>query len=740
MTEHPPVDSRNYIPSYPLTSVMPVKTVVQRTTLRGQIHEQLHRSLGEEMKGETRKVGVWGLGGAGKSQLVRSYLGHYRADYDATFWIEAGQTTSIDRDFLQIYHSLAKAQPQNKPPSSEEVLRTVHSWFIGRGGRWLFVFDGADQLENESDVHFVDISRYVPESPNVHVIITSRSYIAKILSTFEGVNVGELEELQAEELFFKCSEITMTQQKVVDQAKIIVKELGYLALAITLAGSYISQTPRLSSNLPAYLKEYHRRRQEVLSEQPNKRIHQYGESVMTVWEMSYAAVENQLPEAGRFLTLLAFLNHEDIFLDLFGLDTNGASPPLQRSWTSVIWNQNKVSIHMIEKCFAVLEKHSLLQRQENRATYSMHKLVHAWGSDRLLQKEKWDGANVFCTGAFQLLFEAVLNCVKTPEAKLRLVPHLRENFDAIQKPGRVIGIDSFTDELEYIGDFLSNAGQWQDAGAVQRKVLDDRQRILGEEHPDTISAMNDLANALGNQGQLDEAAKMHEEVLEKRRRILGKEHPSTISAMNNLANTLGDQGQLDEAAKMLEEVLEKMRRILGEEHPSTISVMNNLAFMLGGQGQLDEAAKMHEEVLEKRRRILGEEHPDTISAMNNLANTLGNQGQLDEAAKMLEGVLEKRRRILGEEHPDTISAMNNLANTLGDQGQLDKAISLLEVTVQKMKLVHGDEHPHTKVAISNLTRLTSSRATNKPIDGDKERDKGSTLYTRIKRRFRRKAL
>jgi hypothetical protein len=35
-----------------------------------------------------------------------------------------------------------------------------------------------------------------------------------------------------------------------------------------------------------------------------------------------------------------------------------------------------------------------------------------------------------------------------------------------------------------------------------------------------------------------------------RRRILVEEHPGTISAMNNLANTVGVQGQLDEAAKI----------------------------------------------------------------------------------------------------------------------------------------------------------------------------------------------
>jgi len=41
---------------------------------------------------------------------------------------------------------------------------------------------------------------------------------------------------------------------------------------------------------------------------------------------------------------------------------------------------------------------------------------------------------------------------------------------------------------------------------------------------------------LGHQGKLEEAAAMKMEVLGKRRRILGEEHLDTISAMNNLAN------------------------------------------------------------------------------------------------------------------------------------------------------------------------------------------------------------
>jgi predicted O-linked N-acetylglucosamine transferase (SPINDLY family) len=89
--------------------------------------------------------------------------------------------------------------------------------------------------------------------------------------------------------------------------------------------------------------------------------------------------------------------------------------------------------------------------------------------------------------------------------------------------------------------------------------------------------MNNLMITLGDQGQLVEAAAIQKEVLAKGKRILGEEHPNTISAMNNLASTLGDQGQLEEAIAMQEQTVEKMRRILGINHPNTKIAVQNLA-------------------------------------------------------------------------------------------------------------------------------------------------------------------
>jgi hypothetical protein len=60
-------------------------------------------------------------------------------------------------------------------------------------------------------------------------------------------------------------------------------------------------------------------------------------------------------------------------------------------------------------------------------------------------------------------------------------------------------------------------------------------RILGVEHPDTITAMANLAATYQNLGKYTEAEKLKIHVLDTRNRILGVEHPDTITAMADQA-------------------------------------------------------------------------------------------------------------------------------------------------------------------------------------------------------------
>ena len=207
------------------------------------------------------------------------------------------------------------------------------------------------------------------------------------------------------------------------------------------------------------------------------------------------------------------------------------------------------------------------------------------------------------------------------------------------------------------------------------------------------------------QGDLAGARRLEEQVLGAYRRALGEDHPDTLAAVNNLASTLAEQGDLVGARRLMEQVLEATRRVLGEKHPDTLKTMDNLAVTLEGQGDLEGARRLQEQVLEVRRRLPGGEHPGTLTTMHNLAVTLARQGDLLGARRLEEQVLEVRRRVLGREHPGTLRTMHNLAQTLWRQGDLAGARQLEEQVVEAMRRVLGEKHPDTLKAMQALLKM-----------------------------------
>jgi hypothetical protein len=79
----------------------------------------------------------------------------------------------------------------------------------------------------------------------------------------------------------------------------------------------IVRMPRLRSNVHFYLPEYRAQRRTLLDVKAKKYVHRYGESVLSTWETLFAAVIRQSVMAADLLSLLAFLNFDDIYPTLF---------------------------------------------------------------------------------------------------------------------------------------------------------------------------------------------------------------------------------------------------------------------------------------------------------------------------------------------------------------------------------------------------------------------------------------
>ena len=84
---------------------------------------------------------------------------------------------------------------------------------------------------------------------------------------------------------------------------------------------------------------------------------------------------------------------------------------------------------------------------------------------------------------------------------------------------------------------------------------------------------------------------MYREVMEVTERVLGKEHPFTLTSMNNLATVLSDQRQYEKAAEIQVVVVVGFLRIFGSEHPNSRGCMNTLLTIWKFQGMEENAVE-----------------------------------------------------------------------------------------------------------------------------------------------------
>jgi tetratricopeptide (TPR) repeat protein len=114
--------------------------------------------------------------------------------------------------------------------------------------------------------------------------------------------------------------------------------------------------------------------------------------------------------------------------------------------------------------------------------------------------------------------------------------------------------------LSWIGRYDFERGAYGLARTSYGDELEALHRLLGQEHPDTLRAMNNLAQTLFAQGELAGARDLQERALEALHRLLGQEHPDTSLAAFNLVVTLLQTG--DDLPRVLEVIQSTLQWLL----------------------------------------------------------------------------------------------------------------------------------------------------------------------------------
>ncbi|PSN67524.1 kinesin light chain [Corynespora cassiicola Philippines] len=678
---------------------------------------------------QATRMAIVGPGGTGKSQLALefAYRTRKRNKSCSIFWIDASSIGGIHQSYASIAQKLNISGWNNGKTDVTQILKSHLN--KADAGQLLLIFDNADDdhlasagLSTEGAASLAD---HLPHSRMCSILFTTTSSDAAKRLAFQ--NIIRLQQMTpdtAQSMLKRCLDAPLSREEWLEAA-LLLRELGYLPLAIVQAAAYINTQ---DITLQDYRSQLAKQKEETLYKDDDlkKNISQEytKNSFSTTTLLSVSQIHYESPLAEEYLFLMACVDRKDISIEL--LD---APSPRER-----------------ETAVRTINSYKLVTRRPAESALDFHRLVHRVLRDRLQHQGVLDRWIQTAIAKLATLFpddshsnrskwrrmlphamyalshshggqedteriglawkcaEALMSDGRYGESEVLFVQvaKLRERALGLEHPETLTSISN-------LGLVLLRQGKYKEAEAMHRQALQRHEKVLGAEHLNTLISVNNLGLVLSRQGKFGEAEVMHRRALQGRERELREEHFDVLASANNLGLVLERQEKYEEAAVMYQRALRGREKVLGVEHPDTLASVNNLGSVLSRQGKYEKAEVMHRRALRGREKELREEHPNTLASVNNLGLVLEKQGKCKEAEALYRRALQGREKVLRPEHPDTLASVNNLGSVLSRQGEYKEAEAMYRRALKGREKELGEKHPHTLTSMVNLASVLKAQ-------------------------------
>ncbi|KAG5340132.1 hypothetical protein C0989_002752 [Termitomyces sp. Mn162] len=703
---------------------------------------------------------LYGLGGAGKTQIMRKFCHDYGKRFSMIYMIDAYSQASIEQLLVMVAQNAQLAQ--NTPKAALE-------WLCHQKTEWLMIFDNADDPK-------VDLWKFIPNCSHGNILITSRNEQSKKYARKNFIKVGEMSDEDSLAILFEASQRHNASDHEHAIAKELVQELGHLALAIVQAGSYLYLNQHV--DFSQYLENIKENKSRYLSDD-EENMDRHEHSIFATWNLSYQELDDK---AKSILMMCSVLHYSKIPVSILkraweNLKKN--SQPDNQNIRDVLGSfttkEGNWDSSIQEKAIKALQSYSLVEIAPGVGDLllEVHPLVHAWSYESLSEEKQ-----VYAQDCAQQLFVSISIAETSYNDDVQWVPHiqalmkLRPELDNIKVAFAMATIfmgaflwheaeplqwqvlrmhteagSSFVDTVQamvLLAGTLQIVGKLEEAVNLRKQTLQICMKEVGSNHAATIQAMENLSRTLQLAGKLEEAEDVNGQALKAHSEVSESSHPYAIEAMANTAATFRRAGKLEkaedlewqilkahttnfgrndsrttlaivnlietlqtsekleEAEKLEQQLLETFKEVYGSKHPFTIGAMTAHGITLRRTGRLQEAEDLERQVLKTRIEAFGSRHPDTIIALGNLAATLKAARKLEEAEDFAQQFLSARLEAFGSTHPDTIIAMGNLAGVLEMAGKLEEAENLQDQALQACIATFESSHPETIQARANL--------------------------------------
>ncbi|RKE16843.1 tetratricopeptide repeat protein [Streptomyces sp. TLI_171] len=640
-----------------------------------------------------------GGGGFGKSQLAAAYA--HQADaasVDVRVWVDAAETSGIVAAFAEAATKVGAAhaggadQGGGDPggADAEADATAFLEWLAVTDRTWLVVLDDVTDIEGAEP--------WWPQPAaggNGRVLVTTRRRDALVSGAglaFVDVGLYTADEARA----YLGERLTAARRTHLldERAGELVEALGRLPLALSHAAAYLINEDVACGEYLAKFTDRESRLDSVLPQAVD--TDRYGRQVTASLLLALDAVRRRDPDgiAVPVLRLAALLDPAGHPLELWSTDaltdhltTHRTPPSPDRSAVE----PPPVTPDRARAALRLLHHYALLTSDRRDG----HRAVRVHALTARAARETTPPADVPATvrAAADALVAA------RPEhsrATADLGAVLRANTDAL---GGHAGDLLWRPEPHLVrywaGHSLVEAGLYTVAADYWRSLAAEAGRVLGEQHPATLTARNNLAVSLARAGDTGAAVEVQERVVAASARVLGERDRETVRARVNLAASYWQAARTAEAIEIEEWVVADRERVLGRRHPLTLQARHNLAASYDRAGRCAEAVDLREEVLADLGGVVGDRDPLTLAVLEGLATSYQQLGRTEEAVELVNRVLVERERTLGRDHPDTLRAWHNLAHCYLQAGRTAETIEIEERVVADSERLLGSGHVGT---------------------------------------------